>query len=147
PGAWTAQRSAGDANHLALETGLGPNVGIWSRATGTFQTLLDQVSFEPAAGTGGVLFLGPDASDDLDVHWWHDGVVSTAVSGVADTWALNAWLVGDDLVGTEGAGFGAPGVVKRASFEPSACPLAGEAVAPIAHVGSGRASERFYVSA
>jgi hypothetical protein len=143
-GAWTAQRSAGSADHLALETSLGPNVGIWSRATGTFHTLLDQVSFVPRVGPGGVLFQGPNASNELDGLWWKDGNLSTAIASAAGVHVENPWIVGDQIVWVEGP-LGQPGVVKRAPFDASALPVTGQVVTNVERTGRGAASERFYV--
>lgn len=150
PIAMTANRMAGDANHLAIET-TGNILGIWSRAAGTFTLLAEppelQLSMRPRTGGGGVYFMTPDAQGDLDVAWWQGGTQLTAVVASPGNFAVNPWIVGGDLVWTEAPGYTEPGVVKRAPLEPSAFPLAGEVVASLANAGVGRASERFYVSA
>jgi hypothetical protein len=147
PDSMSSQRMAGDVDHLALEKSGGPNVGIWSRATGTFTYLSEMVSFDPRSGAGGVYFLGPDAGADLDVFWWQNGTVAAAVTASPGIFAVNPWVVGTDLVWTEAPAYDQPGVVKRAPLQPSSFPLTGEVVVPLDYAGSGQASERFYVSA
>jgi hypothetical protein len=146
PASMTAQRMAGDADHLVLEKSAGPSVGIWSRATGTFTYLIDMVSFRPRATHGHAYFLGPDANGDLDVFFWQNGAAVAAVSASPGTFAVNPWIVGSDLVWTEAPGADQPGVVKRAPLDPAAFPLAGEVVVSLPYTNEGQASDRFYVA-
>jgi hypothetical protein len=145
PESMSSQQMAGDADHLALGNSIGPNVGIWSRATETFTYLSNMVAFEPRTGPGGVLLIGPDAGGDLDVFWWQNGSVVPAVTATPGTWAVTPVLAGGDLIWTEAPNYGEPGVVKRAPFTPSAFPLTGEVVVSLAQTSTGGGSDRFYL--